>query len=766
MSNGSIGNCVLQAQTLGLAGTHVAILPNGRVLFFSHDQFNDFDVNRGFWQLWDPSTGPLPLQQFNRNLFCSGLCFLPDGRLLVAAGQAWNWFPFTGTGADHDVHVFDPTSESWARFQDMPSAHWYPTCVTLTDGNALIAMGDAIRYPVPTDNDDYHIFDWRANTLSQPKRFNTDPPFIYGPYPFIKLLPDGSAGGILFVYYNSEARLFSSGTSTWNPSRFLTLSKRSRTYPHEGSCVILPLHPDQPDVIRVLVVGGQGPDGTQAATETAEIFEFNRSSPENSFWRSPSGGNMIHRRFMSDAVLLPDGTVLIVNGAAAGQKDCSADLSSDPVMNAELFDPATETFRDLAPINHPRLYHSAAILLPDARVLISGNTKCFNPSNPVEDNTVDIFSPPYLFRGPRPEITSAPAEIFCEREYEVVTPNAIDIASVALLRLGCTTHTNNMDQRYVGQSIVQRETDRLTVAGPYDRATAPPGFYMLFLVNRVGVPSVAKMIHLDVPSGPSIGLDPTRVDFGQVAIRGYGLAVLKVSNLGTAGLTIQSVSASPAGGPFSVDSPPTALLAPGDHVLFTVTFRPRGLAADMGQLNITSDDPTSPAAIVPLEGSGVVMPPTIFVLPTNLSFGKVAVGDHRALAFTIRNVGSSPLVISSVSPPSDPAFTVLGRPSTIDCFQDAPLTVSFAPTKVRLYPASIIVTSNDPNHPSIVLSMGGRGIGAGVMLMPASPDICDDLDAELASLQVQLQGAQGPAKTQIMQRIAQTLGEKKRLGCP
>jgi hypothetical protein len=109
---------------------------------------------------------------------------------------------------------------------------------------------------------------------------------------------------------------------------------------------------------------------------------------------------------------------------------------------------------------------------------------------------------------------------------------------------------------------------------------------------------------------------------------------------------------------------------------------------------------------------------------------------------------------------------VLERPSRIDCFQDAPLAVSFAPIKVRLHPARIIVTSNDPNHPSIVLSLGGRGIGAGVTLMPAGPDICDDLDSELASLQVQLQGAQGPAKTQIMQRIAQTLGEKKSLGCP
>jgi hypothetical protein len=493
----STGKWVLQQKRLDLAGVHAALLPSGKVLFFSYFAPEENNVDLAKWQLWQEGQGPLSPASFDlgRNLFCSGHCFLPDGRLLVAGGQSWNFVTQGIRGADHDVHTFDPASESWSRHQDMPGARYYPTCATLPDGIALICGGARTRLGNQS-NPEYETFDWRTNTKSPPVRF--DPGHISELYPFLQVLPDGSPKGKLFVYSKNEARLFDIAHGTWGSSSFKTMSAGSRTYPHQGSCVLLPLVPDEPRQVRVMVIGGQGRD--DEATNTVEIFEFDRANPANSRWRSPSGGHMAHKRFMSDAVLLPDQTVLVVNGAGSG----AADHSHDPVKQTELFDTRTETWKTMAPINRERMYHSSAILLPNGRVLIAGNTEHWNPENPVEDKTVEVFTPPYLQRGPRPRIAEAPSQLAYGQQFEIRSPEAERIRSVALMRASSVTHTNNMDQRYIGLAIERRASDRLTVRSPEDGTYAPPGHYLLFILDDGRVPSVASIVRID-PLAPPAG---------------------------------------------------------------------------------------------------------------------------------------------------------------------------------------------------------------------------------------------------------------------
>jgi len=490
----------MSSQVLGFAGVHASLLRSGKVLFFSYDDRAENELNRGFWQIWDPGTDRLTTATnvMGRNLFCSGHCFLPDGRLLAAGGQSNNWYPFTGWGSDHDVHTFDPVSETWTRHSDMPAARYYPTCVTLSDGNALIASGAASRYTphivapaVNINNEEFEVFYWQRDIRSHPIKFN--PGHLTTMYPFMQVLPDGSAKGVLWVFSKNEARLFYPENSTWNPTSFRAISPFNRNYPQQGSFVLLPLLAERPDQVCLLVIGGAGEEGgEERATDTAEIFQFDPQNHNASHWRAPEGGNMRSRRFMSDATLLPDGSVLVANGAARGQ----ADHSHDPVLDVELFDSATETWSALAPINRPRLYHSTALLLPDARVLISGNTRHWNPANEIEDATLEIYSPPYLFRGPRPSISQAPAEISYNTDFEVLSPDAGAIQSVVLMRPGSVTHTNNMDQRHLGLSIVRRLADRLVVRAPRDGTWAPPGFYMLFVLNGDRVPSTGRFLRL------------------------------------------------------------------------------------------------------------------------------------------------------------------------------------------------------------------------------------------------------------------------------
>jgi hypothetical protein len=180
-------------------------------------------------------------------------------------------------------------------------------------------------------------------------------------------------------------------------------------------------------------------------------------------------------------VLLPDGTVLVVNGAARG----AADTSRDSVLVAEVFDPEAETWSVVGSQNRPRHYHSVALLAPDGRVMVAGNTWEFNPGNQVDDRTVEVFSPAYLFRGPRPSITQAPGQVGYAVDFEIETPEAQAIESVMLIRQASVTHTNNMDQRAVGLAIVQKDPrwpTVLKVHSPPNATIAPPGYYLLFIV--------------------------------------------------------------------------------------------------------------------------------------------------------------------------------------------------------------------------------------------------------------------------------------------
>ena len=188
-------------------------------------------------------------------------------------------------------------------------------------------------------------------------------------------------------------------------------------------------------------------------------------------------------------VLLPDGNVLVTNG---GQTTNAIGVNT-AVHQAEMWSPATQEFSRLASMVAPRLYHSTALLLPDGRVLVAGGGR-FNPINePTDQLSSEIYSPPYLFNGARPVISSVPGTIQIAATFTVITPDALQISSVALIRLGAVTHAFDQNQRYVPLTF-QQAPGGLTVHSPSSANLAPRGHYMLFIVNSNGVPSVASII--------------------------------------------------------------------------------------------------------------------------------------------------------------------------------------------------------------------------------------------------------------------------------
>jgi hypothetical protein len=227
------------------------------------------------------------------------------------------------------------------------------------------------------------------------------------------------------------------------------------------------------DVGKVLDVGGSDPP-----TATAEIIDLNATTP---VWKYTS--SMHFPRRQHNAVILPDGKVFIVGGSSAS----GFDTSSSPVLPTEMWDPATGQFTVMASIAVYRGYHSTALLLADGRVLSAGG----NVGGP----NAQLFSPPYLFTGTRPSIESAPVSAGYGQTVFVGTPDAASISKVTLLKQASVTHTNSMSQGFQSLSFTKTSTG-LNVTMPANANLATPGYYMLFILNGSGVPSVGSVIQI------------------------------------------------------------------------------------------------------------------------------------------------------------------------------------------------------------------------------------------------------------------------------
>jgi len=222
------------------------------------------------------------------------------------------------------------------------------------------------------------------------------------------------------------------------------------------------------------------------STTATYVLDMNQATPA---WRETAA--MAFPRAYHTLTLLPDATVL----ATGGGPTTDAVGVADAVLAAELWSPVTETWATLSSMQTPRLYHSEALLLPDARVLILGGGRFNGVNEPTDQLSSETYSPPYLFKGARPTITSAPATATYGGNIAVQTPDAASIGSVSLIKFGAVTHSFNPDQRIL-QLPFTTLSGALNVQAPANANLAPPGYYMLFILNANGVPSVAAILQL------------------------------------------------------------------------------------------------------------------------------------------------------------------------------------------------------------------------------------------------------------------------------
>ena len=306
------------------------------------------------------------------------------------------------------------------------------------------------------------------------------------------LLPNGK---VFYSGSGTSSALFDPSTTSWTLNVATTNYSGTRTY---GSSVLLPLRPTDNYDPKVMIMGGNSP-----ATNTTEIIDMGAATPKWVY-----GLNMSQPRIEMNAVILPDGRVLAVGGSVndedTGSLSLKADLFDLSSVNLNSNPPNLGTVSSAGANATERLYHSVALLLPDATVWLAGG----NPQRGTYNNTMEIYQPPYLFNSTgglatRPSITSAPSSISYGNGFTLQTPDAANISSVVLVRNGAVTHAFGMDQRMVGLSFTAG-SGSLTVTAPPNGNIAPPGYYMLFILNSSGVPSIARMVQLSPMVGSCV----------------------------------------------------------------------------------------------------------------------------------------------------------------------------------------------------------------------------------------------------------------------
>jgi hypothetical protein len=251
------------------------------------------------------------------------------------------------------------------------------------------------------------------------------------------------------------------------------------------------------DTGKILYVGGGGytgwdtPDSTYPVpTATAEIIDLMAGSPSWAYT-----GSMAQPRRHLNATVLPDGKILVTGGVSGG----GFNEITTAVHAAELWDPATGDWTTLASNSIDRGYHSVSLLLPDGTVLHGASGDANVPGRttkyPARRNH-EIFHPPYLFRGARPVISDAPTDVTANAAaFQVTTPNAAQVTAVRWIHLGAVTHSFDQSARANTLSFT-RQGDGVSVTAPSSANSAPPGHYLLFILNRNGVPSIGRIIRV------------------------------------------------------------------------------------------------------------------------------------------------------------------------------------------------------------------------------------------------------------------------------
>ena len=408
-------------QPTTVVAIHAGLLPSGKVFYLAGSGYKRNVPNGPFEaRILDPATGTEKSFNMSEDSWCNGMTNLPNGNILLGGGtEMYDTNPDNCIGewrGEKIIYEVNWNSETVDHVADMAHGRWYPTLLSLDDGKVMIVNGldeygafnllvevydpvsktTTIKYN-PNSSNRYKVGTNNFGTASENNLATcvagAITPIYGGPgqgtspnigyYPKMNLLTNGN---VLNCGGQTQLRIWNPTTGVWS-----NLSQMS-TARHYGCSFLLPLHNDATERGKVMVVGGSSTSSTPA-TNTVQIIDFDAGSYTSPVLRLTSP--LTFARKMQAPVILPDGKCAVFGG--------SSQLNTNPVRQPEMFDPVTETWQVLPTASIDRVYHQVSILLKDGRVWTAGSTV----RSDVAELRTEIFSPPYLFQGPRPVITNA-----------------------------------------------------------------------------------------------------------------------------------------------------------------------------------------------------------------------------------------------------------------------------------------------------------------------------------------------------------------------
>ena len=486
----------------------------------------------------DPSSPPDDKPYRERSTFCADIAQLADGRMLMAGGTDYYNEPSLmdrDEGAPADVGfleleglraswTYDWRDDSHTSTGPMKYGRWYPSLVTMPDGKVTVFSGvtkllksSQLGQVRRTETFDPATSTWTENYVGDESE--TALPL----FSRLTLMPNGK------VLFNGVGQNFGpNGTDAeeatfnfqkmWDPKtkKWEIVGLAPGGSRGSASQVLLPLKAPY-DKGEVMVFGGTIgiPPGEFMATNLSTITTVTN---DGKISNRLTKGQLNNRRWFHSGTLLPDGTVFASSG---GDKDSlQAPGYEIAVRQGELYDPATDMWKPVASEARDRHYHEIGTLLPDGRVLSGGMSSVATFyghrrdqgngffANNEKDSSFEIYSPPYLFRGPRPEIASAPAGVAWGSQFKIDMKGSDEIGSIALIRTGSPQHGLDTDIRSVELQFNQ-DGSTLTASAPPNGIVAPPGYYYLF-VNKKSpkglIPSVAAIVRVgDLVTSQALG---------------------------------------------------------------------------------------------------------------------------------------------------------------------------------------------------------------------------------------------------------------------
>ncbi len=450
---------------------HAALTPDGRVLTYGTRQSGQ-QTAYFVYDIWDPQQGltggHITLDNLTQtDIFCSSQIILPQsGSILISGGDNWTGTGTTNTG-NNNTNIFSPSGSTLSRGSNMNRARWYSSSTALMNGEIYIQGGSGGQ-----DRPEVRQLDGTFRLLG-----NADTSTLQSLYPRNFLAPDGrifgydTNGNMYFVDPAGSGQIqrvgqFSSAYAGWT----------------SGAAMFRPG--------RILQMGGN--------SNGAVVIDINGPQPVV----TPTV-TMSSKRMWVSATTLADGRVVATGGS--GVENELNDVNS----SAEIWDPATGQWTVGPSGLRARLYHSTALLLPDATVLVAGG----GAPGPLVNLHAEIYYPPYLYDSngnfaARPAIASAPDALEVGQSFSMTVAPGSAIRRVTLVKTGSVTHSVNMDQRFVELPFTA-SSGTLFVDMPARATDTPPGYYLLFVIDDRGVPSVARIVRMNIAANPVIQLDYT-----------------------------------------------------------------------------------------------------------------------------------------------------------------------------------------------------------------------------------------------------------------